>query len=582
MIYCKKCGYEGAYISKLCPVCRRELTITDSEIAEIKNNIEFAVKNKETETVIESYHILADFGDTDGEREWAKMLEKGNGVSQNIDSAMDFYRRAAEKFDPFSAYKYSELLSRINDKVSRFWLEFSAFLDYRRAYFEAAKSYIERGESEFANHYLYLASAYDDIDAIVLLAERYYKGEGIVKSPEIAKWYMERLSFPPLHALRLSLRLRSFKSKEAPNISFKDRRELAINLIGKAKKLGLSHPVFYLTSFLFEEGEIKEGAELGEMYLTGFGTKQSSKEGLRTLSRAAASGSARAYMSLGKIYFEGIHAEKSLRLSIECFEKAANLGLGVAYEQLGDIYHSSDFEGWSIPTALAYYQKGAAAGSPGAKKKADKILEIRDSFYKKAVETAKSCPEESFKNRLAGAAMGHSGAKLLLAESYARGIGTKPDRAHAFSLWKSAADDDYDRAYLPLGMCYAYGFGTSFDFDKALKALSIADKRGDSKARGEVKRLIENKKRALSKKFYSTAMRLIYIGKFDKAKNYLEAATELLFPKAIYTLGCLYEFGKGTRTDKSEAYRLYALADSIGYSDNRSKYKFTILKMLKK
>ena len=112
--------------------------------------------------------------------------------------AMDFYRRAAEKFDPYSAYKYSDLISRINEKVSRFWLEFSAFLDYSSAYLEAARSHIERGESQFANHYLYLASVYDDVDAIVLLAERYYKGEGIEKSPEIAKWYMDRLSFPPI------------------------------------------------------------------------------------------------------------------------------------------------------------------------------------------------------------------------------------------------------------------------------------------------------------------------------------------------------------------------------------------------
>ncbi len=582
MVFCKVCGYEGAYTSKLCPVCKQELKLSESEISEIRNNIELAKKHKETETVIEGYHILADLGDTEGEREWARLLEKGDGVSQDIDLAMDFYRRAAEKFDSLSAYKYSELLSRINDTVSRFWLEFSAFLGYERAYLDAAKSHISRGESAYANHYLYLAAIYDDVDAIVMLSERYYKGEGIEKSPEIAKWYMERLNFPPLHALRLSLKLRSFKAKEAPNISLRDRRELAINLLGKANKLQLSHPVFFLTSYLFEEGDVREGVALGEMYLTGFGTKQNSHQGMRCLSRAAASGNAKAYMSLGKIYLEGIHTERNTRLAIEYLEKAASLGLGEAYEQLGDVYHNAALEYFSIPTALSFYQKGAAQGSYGARKKADKILSIREQFYKKALECANISPEESFKNRIAGAAMGHPGAKILLAEAYARGIGTKPDRAEAFALWKSAADDDFDRAYLPLGLCYAYGFGVAFDFDKALKALSIADRRGEGKARGEVRRLLENKKRALAKKFYSTAMRLIYLGKFNTAKNYLEAASDLMLSKAIYTLGCLYEFGKGTSTDKAEAYRLYDKADKSGFSDNRSKYKLTILKMLKK
>jgi TPR repeat protein len=141
----------------------------------------------------------------EGEREWAKILEKRHYVHQNVDAAMDFYRKAAEKFDPFSAYRYADLISRINENSARFWLEFSAFIDYQKAYLEAAKSHIERGESEFGNHYLYLAAMADDVDAIVMLVDRYYKGEGIDKCPEFAKWYMERLSFPPLHAFKLSL-----------------------------------------------------------------------------------------------------------------------------------------------------------------------------------------------------------------------------------------------------------------------------------------------------------------------------------------------------------------------------------------
>ena len=106
MIFCKNCGYEGAYFSKLCPVCRKPFELSAEDILDIKKNIEIAKKEKETETVVEAYHILADYGDVDGEREWAKILEKGSDTAQDIDGAMDFYRKAAEKFDPYSAYKY--------------------------------------------------------------------------------------------------------------------------------------------------------------------------------------------------------------------------------------------------------------------------------------------------------------------------------------------------------------------------------------------------------------------------------------------------------------------------------------------
>ena len=93
MIFCKNCEYEGAYTSKICPVCKKELSFNEKEIEEIKENISKAKLNKEYETVVEGYHILADHGDIDGEIEWAKILERGNGAAQNTDAAMDFYRR---------------------------------------------------------------------------------------------------------------------------------------------------------------------------------------------------------------------------------------------------------------------------------------------------------------------------------------------------------------------------------------------------------------------------------------------------------------------------------------------------------
>ena len=582
MILCKSCGYEGSYISKYCPSCKTPITLDDRDVMLVRESIEEAKLNKETETVIEGYHILADFGDTEGEREWAKILERGDGTAEDVDGAMDFYRRAAEKFDPFSAYKYSVLLGRINEEASRFWLEFSAFLGHPHAYLDAAKSHLERGELDFCNHYSYLAASADDTDAIVFLAERYYKGEDLPTRPEFAKWYLDKLTFPPLYAFKLSFKLRGVKPSEPPNISISDKRALAKNLIGKARRLEFSQPIFYLTSYLFENGETEEGAELGDMLISGYGTKQNPEEAIRALSRAAAVGSAKAYMSLGKIYYEGIYAEKSLSVSAKFLEKAGELGIRDAFGLLGDVYNTREFSDRNIPKALDCYLKAAAMGDTESREKADKIIALREEFYRKAIESERNNPVESFKNRIASAAMGHAGGKLLLAEAYAIGLGTKKDRGAAFSLWKSAADDGVDGAYFPLGLCYAYGFGTEFDFKKALRVFRIADRRGETRAKGEAKRLIENKKKAYSRKFYSTAMRLIYSKKFDVAAGYLEAARDLSNPKAIYTLACLYEFDRGVQSDKYKAYCLYEEADRLGFFDGHSKYKLTILKMLKK
>ncbi len=583
MIFCKGCGYEGAYFSKTCPVCKKEFALDEEELSLIKEDIEEAKRLKVSEAVTEGYHILADFGDTEGEREWAKILEKGgDGVEKSIDGAMEYYRRAAEKFDPYSALRYSDLLSRINDDAARFWLEFSAFIGSERAYADAARSLIKRGEDELGNHYLYLAAASDDTDAIVMLAERYFKGEGIEEAPEYAKWYMEKLAFPPLHAFKLAMKLRSVKAKEAPNIAVKDLERHINRLIGEGKRLKILSPVFYLTSLLFERGKSEVGADLADMHISGIGTKKNPEEGIRCLSRAAASGNARAYMSLGRIYYEGEHTERNLKFALECFERAASLGDFGAYELLGDIYHSESFPERDIARAAELYRKAADGGLESARKKLRSIVELREEYYKKAMYSEKSEPELSFKYYYIATAMGHPTSKLRLAMAYTLGNGTKRDPSLAFYYYKSAADEGCDEAYFPLGVCYARGFGTAFDFKEAIRCLSIADRLGEKDARKEIVRLCENKKRRLGEKLYSTAMRLIYSGKFEIAKEYLDVAARFSHPKAIYTLGCLHEFGRGTELNRDKAYELYGRAEEVGFNDARSSYKLTILKMIKK
>lgn len=582
MIFCKKCGYEGFYTSKICPVCKEEITLDAADIRQIKETVRIAKEKKEAEIVTESYRILADFGDTEGEREWAKMLEAGNGVPENADAAMEFYRRAAEKADAFSAYRYADLLSRINEEVSRFWLEFSAFLEYPRAYLDAAKSHLLRGEYAIANHYSYLAAASDDTDAIIFLADRYFRGDGIEGSLEYAKWYMEKLSFAPLHAFKLSFRLRSVRAAEAPNISMKDRRPIALSLKGKAKRLGLSEPIFHLTAYLFEHGDIEAGAELGRLYLLGEGCERSADLAIRALTRAAAMGSGKACLELAKIYYEGEYTVPNTKLSVSYFEKAGELGFAEGYETLADIYHSKEFSGFDVSRALYYYQKAEALGSENAGKKAHRITEIREEFYKRAVASRNINNDNFFKYATFASSMGHFGARFLVADAYGSGIGVRTNRHRAYTIWKELFFDGAKRAALPLGLCYAYGFGTAFSYNDALKYLTLADKYGEKGARTEVLRLLENKKTAISKKLYSTAMRLIHLSKFDVAKSYLEAAVKFKNSKAIYTLGCLYEFGRGCEQDKTEAYRLYTAADENGFYDERSKYKLTILKMLKK
>ena len=150
MIKCKRCGYEGIFESKNCPKCSAPLTVDESGIEKLRREVKAAILSGESDMIIESYRALALAGDTEGEREYAKLLEKGNHTPRDINLATDFFLRAAEKCDGYSAYRYSRLISRTSDEHSRFWLLFSAMLDCADAYAPAAEEYSRLGEDEKA------------------------------------------------------------------------------------------------------------------------------------------------------------------------------------------------------------------------------------------------------------------------------------------------------------------------------------------------------------------------------------------------------------------------------------------------
>ncbi|MBO5878923.1 MAG: sel1 repeat family protein [Clostridia bacterium] len=582
MVFCKKCGYEGAYLGKSCPVCATAFKFSDDDITELKEIVESASTKKEHETVVEGCHILADFGDTDGEREYAKLLERGDGVSIDLDAATEYYRRAAEKGDAFSAYRYSVLISRMNEAIGNFWLEFSSFLGYRKAFLDASRIYRKETEYDLSNHYLYLAAMSDDTDAIVEIAEKYYTGDGIEQSHEYAKWYMDKLSFPPLYAIRLAIKLRGTNAAEPPNIAISDKKQIINTLLGKARKLSLDAPIFMLTSELFDLGEMGYGAELGEMYIEGRGTEKSVDEGIRAFSRAAASGSSRAYISLGVLYYEGAEIERNQKFALECLERAASLGSKEAYELLGDIYHSSEFDGRDIAVSAKMYKKAALLGSESAEEKHGKILKFRNEYFESALQKKMTSPKEAFKLFYVADAMGHPKAKLHLAHAYSAGIGVKRDTSQAFLYYKKAAQEGCEEAFFPLGLCYSQGFGCAFDFDLALENLSRAAALGYEEAHKEIISLCENKKRALARKLYSKGIRLIFLGKFDTARAHLELSHKFGNARAAYALGCLLEFERLDASERERAYELYKEAEKGGFYDNRSSFKLKILKMIKR
>ena len=122
----------------------------------------------------------------------------------------------------------------------------------------------------------------------------------------------------------------------------------------------------------------------------------------------------------------------------------------------------------------------------------------------------------------------------------------------------------------------------------ATKYLASATYLGFNGAHGELERLNVCRMKHMVNALYSDAMRLIYQKNYTRAFEVLTALDRFSHPKALYTLGCLYEFGIGTpRSDRSTAAKYYAAARAgstmfRGFTDADSKYKRTVLRMLSK
>jgi len=73
MYVCKSCGQEGPYLGNVCRFCEEKITFDKSDIELARQNLEAAIASKDNSYITELYHMLADAGEADAEREYAKI-----------------------------------------------------------------------------------------------------------------------------------------------------------------------------------------------------------------------------------------------------------------------------------------------------------------------------------------------------------------------------------------------------------------------------------------------------------------------------------------------------------------------------
>ncbi len=579
MIRCSKCGYIGVYVDVNCPECKERIVLTPEEIEYKIAETENAEAKKQYELAAEGHHLLADLGRAESQKEYARLLEKGNTVSRDLDKAMEYYYMAAEQNDSFAAYKYSRLAERHSDKVSMFWLSYAAALGCVDSYPVLAEKLSVSGDDELANYYYAMSAAYDDTDSVVTLAKRYYNGIGTAQNLSYAKWYMDKLMLPPIHAIKMAYKLRSVKAEDPGIPKHPDLDKMLRRLAATAQDYGYNNAYRCITEMLSDKGDMHARMTLGMLYADGIGCKQDTAHALELLEDSAKHGNPEAYKRMGDIYISGSITEQDPRKALVCYQEAAKLGMTNAYEAMGDIFYEGKLVKKSVSKAIMLYDIGAKEGHSGAAEKSNSLKDKREALCKRGIVVKSINPEEAFRCFAISSNMGYVPAYKEMARCFLDGIGIKKDRSQAFLWYEKAVKAKDEDAMYEYGLCYSRGIGTAFDFNRAREILARAARCGSEEAKAEIEKLINNKKRHLVGSVYSKAMRLIYMKKFTDAENLLRVCLKYNHAKGIYTLGCLNEFGLGITTNRELAFRLYETAFELKFRDPRAEYKLRILKM---
>ena len=579
MIKCKVCGHTSLKFEAICPQCQSPLSLTRIEIEDCLDEARSSMKRRDYEYSLSIYKALADMGIIQAQREYAGILEKGAVVPRDLDKAMSYFYSGALKNDPTSAYRYSKLVSRTSDKASEFWLAYSALIGCAEAYLPAAEHYSELGDEETAGYYYSLAAHGDDTEAIVTMARRYYQGVGTDKNDAYAKWYMDKLTLPPLQALKLAYKLRSIRAEVPPEPSFTSRTRVLRSLIREAAKFSLSAAQLYMAELLAKSGTADSLYSLAVLYADGVGTEPRIDDAVRLFELSMDKGSAEAAKHLGDMFAAGKQVPRDVDRALTYYRRSAGLGEGGAYEIMGDMFAEGRMVDTNIAYAIELYERGAAEGDANCRSKAIRLREEREELYRRAKGEEKLDAESAFELCATSAAMGYIPAHKELARMFELGIGTEKNRNMAYRWYSLAVQHGDTDALYDLGRCYSRGIGTHFDFDRAVEILNKAKRYGSSAAEGELARLLNNKRRGMTRSLFSHGVRLIHKRCFEDAFELMTACASLGYAEGEYVLGCMYEFGIGTATNRQLAFNSYNSAFSKGFRDTRQTYKLKILKM---
>lgn len=591
---CKKCAYEWQSFgeSLTCPGCGTRVTLTSSEKQTLWEEAYEAEKIKDHTLCAKRYFALAEMGDEKAQYAYGECLRRGIGVAANVDEAILWYKAAARRRYPAAAYRLAKCLAeskKYGDSAGRvyFWLRVAAEFGETDAAIELSEAY-ESGVGVEPSHrhalfWLMRAAEYGNNDARLTLAKMYYEGNGVEQDLAAARYFMKDVPVVGFRMRRFARRLGSGECEAPAEVTILAREEERLSLARQAEGDGEYAIASHLYFFAARGGNLEATFRLGRLYEEGLGVPKSPEEARRRYGIAADAGFAEAALRLGILCAEGRGGAVDVEKAILYFTRLAEEGNADAAFRLGEIYREGKLVAADLLSAIRYYNSAMASGHEGARLAMDEINTVAGRIYEKASRLEKRGDPDGARDAYRAAAlMGHAGAAYASGLMLEHSAKNAEERKEVFAFYRTAAEGGHIGGVYHLALCYRNGYGTARDFAVATELLTVAAKQKHTEAEEELNAMKLAKYRRVARRFYSISSVLYRKGDLVEAIKFRNIAAKLGSARAMYMLGCHFEFGDGLPADRVKASAWYTRAIAAGYDPAHGDLKGGFLRERKK
>ena len=283
-----------------------------------------------------------------------RMYEKGLGVAQDGNKALEYYLKASEwnyvdaLYNIGCMYGNGDLIPEDYKKSFEYHLKASELGDADATYVvgELYKYGLGVDENESkACEYLFKASEMGNAEAIYQIGTMYEEGDGFPQDTAKAFEYY-------------------LKASELGHV------DAAFN-VGVMYHKGEGVPQNYSKAFEYylkasEMNHETSTFNVGVMYNVGQGVVQNKEKAFEYFMRASELGNAVATNFVGCMYDHGDGVQQSCAKAIEYFQKASDMGSLTALVNLGIMYENGRGNKLNYHKALEYYQEAAMKNYPDA------------------------------------------------------------------------------------------------------------------------------------------------------------------------------------------------------------------------